>query len=121
MKPCSEAAGNWKAGCIERCLSGLGRGRWRRASAREYLAGGLLHKNLTEVLPPILGRCFAELPRPMLKDQEAPLAEPAKAIPAQPPSPGKAAPSRQAEARRLARQEERNVRYHQVRALREQG
>lgn len=62
-----------------------------------------LLKNLTEILPPILGRCFAELRRPMLKEQEAPLAEPARAIPAQPPSPWKAAPSRQAEARHLAR------------------
>ena len=51
-----------------------------------------LLKNLTEILPSILGRCFAELRR-----------------------------SRQAEARRLARQQERNARYAQVRGLRELG
>ncbi len=80
-----------------------------------------LLKNLTEILPPILGRCFAELRRSLQRELEAPSTQPARVIPFQPLSTWKAAPSRQAEARRLARQEERNARYAQVRDLRELG
>lgn len=80
-----------------------------------------LLKNLTEILPPILGRCFAELRRALQREQEVPPAEPVSANPGQPSSPWKAAPSRQTEVRRLARQEERNARYAQVRSLRELG
>ena len=80
-----------------------------------------LLKHLTEILPPILARCFAELRRTQLPEQEAPPAEPISAHLVQFSSPWKAAPSRQAEARRLARQEERNARYTQMRSLREWG
>src|ERR1051326_53540 len=78
-------------------------------------------KNLTELLPPILGRCFAELRRALQRAQEVLPAEPVSAHPAQFPSPWTAAPSQQAEARRLARQQERNARYTQMRSLREWG
>lgn len=80
-----------------------------------------LLKNLTETLPPILARCFAELRQSLQSEPEAPSAEAARGISFQRSSPWKAAPSRQAEARRLAHQEERNARYAQVRGLRELG
>ncbi len=80
-----------------------------------------LLKNLTEILPPILGRCFTDLRRSLQREPETPPAVPARDIPFQPLSTWKAAPSRQAEARRLARQEERNARYAQVRSLRDLG
>lgn len=80
-----------------------------------------LLKNLTEILPPILGRCFTELRRSLQREPETPPTEPARVIPFQPLSTWKAAPSRQAEARRLARQEERNARYAQVRGLGDLG
>jgi hypothetical protein len=47
------------ARCHESGPAGLGRGRWKRAGVSQYLAGGLLHKNLGEALEGCLARHLA--------------------------------------------------------------
>jgi DNA-binding NarL/FixJ family response regulator len=46
----------------------LGRGRWKRAGVSQYLAGGLLHKNLGEAVEAFLIRARIRLPE--MKSQE---------------------------------------------------
>lgn len=83
-----------------------------------------LFRNLVDPLPSMLARCLAELRR-AAKSEEAPHL-PEEALPASLPTPLPDGPwkpplSPQAEARRLARQAERNARYAQACALWEAG
>ena len=83
-----------------------------------------LLRNLVDLLPSMLARCLAELRR-AAKSEEA-SHPPEEALPAflsppLPDGPWKPPLSPQAEARRLARQAERNARYAEACALREAG
>jgi len=85
-----------------------------------------LLRNLVEHLPTIVSRCLTEVRRaaagpPIPAPPQSPLTGPLSmpSLPEQ--GPWKPALTRQAEAQRLARQTERNARYAQVQALREQG
>ena len=83
-----------------------------------------LLRNLVDLLPSILARCLAELRR-AAKQEEAPRpleeALPAPLPPPLPDGPWKPPLSRPAEARRLARQAERNARYAQACTLQKAG
>jgi hypothetical protein len=154
----------WKATCRETCpcrlgrgqrkrsernLAGallhLGRGRWKRADASQYLAGGLLHKNVQEKLKDLLDRkrtCLpfveestvqsasAALPASQEKgslgeaatgEHEKNTAPVNKAVPDQLDEGGSSRPMTAPEWRRKLNREKRHVLYEEVRALRRQG
>src|SRR6266446_5063209 len=46
IRPRSTEVSAWKAVCIERCMHGLGRGRWKRAAFLILPAKGILHRQV---------------------------------------------------------------------------